>query len=75
MTKRARGEVRRMLIAISEVQTMIGAAKSWHENDRSPHAWENGQKLLIEAFQLCISIASDYDPADFDPALMDGDKL
>jgi hypothetical protein len=74
MTKRARGEVRRLLAIISEVQGKIGMAKSWHDNDRSRQAHENGQNLLNEAFQLCLEATSDYDPADFDPALMDGDK-
>jgi hypothetical protein len=59
---KARGEVRRLLIIIGELQSLIGCAKSNHENDRDPMSYENGQKQLREAFELCISATSKYEP-------------
>lgn len=64
MTKRARGEARRLLVVIGELQGMIGEAIGQHYNDRSPSSFEKGQRLLEKAFKICIQATSDYDPVD-----------
>lgn len=62
MAKQARGEVRRLIKVIGELQNKIGMAKSHHDNDRDMMAFEKGQRLLEEAFELCIKTTGDYDP-------------
>lgn len=62
--KQARGEVKRLLTVIGEIQGKVGMARQWHFNDRQPGAFEKAQNLLQEAFDLCIQATSDYAPVD-----------
>lgn len=64
MTKQARGEVRRLLKIIGEIQGLVGEAKNQYANDRSMSAYEKGQNALDKAFRLCIQATSAYDPVD-----------
>ena len=64
--KHARGDIRKLLTIIGEIQDRVGMAKSWHENDRDPSAWERGQELLQEAFDLCIVATSPFYPVDME---------
>jgi len=59
---KARGQVRKMLIVIGELQSLIAYARSEHYNDRSQMAFVNGQNALEKAFQLCVDTTSEYDP-------------
>lgn len=59
--KKAKGEVRRLLIVIGELQDKIGMAKGQHDNDRDMMAFEKAQKLLDEAFRLCIETTGEYE--------------
>jgi len=43
-----------LLIVISRLQQMIGYAKSKHGNDRDQFGFEDGQRTLGKAFNLCI---------------------
>lgn len=52
---------RDLLIVITRLQGLIGQAMSLHGNDRDPHGFEKGQKLLNEAHTLCIE-ARGFDP-------------
>ncbi len=65
--KQARGSTRKLLIAIGEIQTRVGMARQYHYNDRDRGAFEKGQELLREAFDLCVSATSDYAPVDTPP--------
>jgi hypothetical protein len=57
----ARGKIRKLLIVLGEIQDRIGAAKGLHDDDRSIGAFEKAQKLLQEAFELCVNARSEYD--------------
>jgi len=59
---KARGEVRRLLIVIGELQSLIGSAETNHNNDRDQMGFQNGQIALRKAFQLCIEATSKYEP-------------
>ena len=59
---KARGNTRKLLIVIGKLQSLIGSAESNHNNDRDPRGFENGQRALREAFQLCVNATSGYDP-------------
>jgi hypothetical protein len=52
---------KQLLLAIGELQTLIGDAIALHNNDRNRHGFEQGQKALAEAFELCIDARS-FDP-------------
>lgn len=60
--KIARGNVRKLLIIIGEIQTMSGRAWGYHQDDRDPHGFEKGQKLLEEINKLCIEATGLYAP-------------
>ena len=60
--KHARGNVRKLLIVIGKLQSLIGKAESEHQNDRSRDGFEHGQKALRQAFDLCIEATSQYHP-------------
>ena len=62
--KQARGETRKLLVIISELQGMIGMARGLHYADTDPHGFENAQKLLDKAFELCVQATSPYFPVD-----------
>ena len=67
--KQARGQTKRLLIAISEIQTLIGSAHNKHFNDRSQSAFAEAQAELERAFRLCVDATSEFDPSSYDPAL------
>lgn len=58
---KATGSTRKLLRVIGELQTLIGAAKNYHQNDRDPGGFEKGQKSLDEAFRLCIDTTGQYE--------------
>ena len=62
MAKKATGEVKRLLVVIGELQTMIGLAEGYHEADRDQEAFVKAQRLLRQAFDLCVKTTSGYDP-------------
>lgn len=45
---------RDLLKVITELQRLIGSASTLHANDRNPMGFEDGQKRLQEAFDLCL---------------------
>jgi hypothetical protein len=54
---------KQLLKVIVELQDLIGKAQARHGNDRDPNGFEKGQKLLEEAFQLCLE-ARQFDPPE-----------
>lgn len=55
---------RDLLKVVTELQTLISKGRSLHANDRNPHGFEQGQNVLQEAFELCISARSFDPPTD-----------
>lgn len=47
-----------LLVIIGELQTLIGSAHGLHANDRNPMGFEDGQKKLEQAHELCIQARS-----------------
>ena len=62
--KHARGEIRKLIVIISELQGKIGMARGLHYADTDPHGFEKAQRLLEEAFDLCVHATSPYFPVD-----------
>lgn len=58
---KARGNTKLILKKVSEIQKLIGNAKSLHDNDRDTDAHSLAQKQLEEAFKLCVEIRGMYD--------------
>jgi hypothetical protein len=54
---------RKLMRVIGEIQTLSGAAKNYHGNDRDPNGFEKGQDILAAIFQLCIAVRH-HDPAE-----------
>jgi len=73
MTKpiKARGREKELLKIIVDLQDMIGAAKGQHDNDRDQTAFERAQKILEEAFNLCVKTGSYY---EYDEDIWAGEK-
>ncbi len=59
--KQARGDARKLLQVLGEVQSLVGSARNDHYNDRSRIAFERAQKNLARAFDLCVAARSEYD--------------
>jgi hypothetical protein len=57
----ARGNIRKILLMVQEIQGLIGKARNNHQNDRDPQGFEKGQEQLQQAFDLCIKITDMYD--------------
>lgn len=60
--KQARGDVRKLLQVLGEVQTLTGSAHALHYNDRDQNAFGEAQAMLDVAFNLCVAATSDYHP-------------
>lgn len=58
--KPSRGD---LIKVVTELQRLIGKAQVCHGNDRNPNGFEQGQKALDEAFDLCLS-ARAFDPPE-----------
>ncbi|WP_222105196.1 hypothetical protein, partial [Denitromonas halophila] len=55
---------RDLLCVITELQALIGEARATHGNDRNPHGYEQGQRLLKRAEDLCIQARGFDSPTD-----------
>lgn len=53
---------RDLMKVIAELQYLIGEAQASHGNDRNPNGFEQGQKALEKAFNLCLAARS-FDPS------------
>jgi hypothetical protein len=53
-----------LLKVIAELQRLVGAAHGLHGNDRNRMGFEDGQKRLEEAHELCIQARSFDPPTD-----------
>lgn len=58
----AKGNTKKILQKVGEIQDLIGLAIANHANDRSTEAYENGQEQLKMAFDICLEITDMYDP-------------
>ena len=59
--KKARGQVRKMLISFGKIQSWAGSSRAHHENDRDNYGWEKGQDLLNQIFEECLRIRNEYE--------------
>lgn len=55
---------RDLLKVVTELQTLISRAHTLHGNDRNPNGFEQGQKTLDKAFDLCLKARSFDPPTD-----------
>jgi hypothetical protein len=53
-----------LLKVIAELQQLVGSAHGLHANDRNPMGFEEGQKKLEAAHELCIQARSFDPPTD-----------
>ena len=58
----AKGNVRKLLIKIGYVQDLISTAIRCNADDRNPHRFEQTQKSLETALDVCVEATSDFDP-------------
>lgn len=58
----ARGNTRIILKKVEKIQMLVGEAKSKHDDDRNSFGHSDAQKLLEEAFELCLEIRNMYEP-------------
>lgn len=61
---KARGNVRKLLVIVGEIQNKVGEATGVARNDRDPEQLDKLCKLLDDAFNLCLDARSRYDPID-----------
>ena len=52
--KSTKGEVRRLLKALGEVQVLAGRAKNGYLNDRNPDRYSKVVPPLDEIFDICV---------------------
>ena len=58
----AKGNTRKIIRMVNEVDDLIGRAHALHANDRDPNGFEKAQNCLIDALGLCRDIRDMYDP-------------
>lgn len=61
--KKARGQVRKLLLAIGDIQDEVSKAQAAH-NDDSAMARDRLTRALNRAFKICINITSEYDQVE-----------
>ncbi|WP_312922013.1 hypothetical protein [Stutzerimonas nitrititolerans] len=59
--KPSRGE---LLKVVTELQSLVGEAIAAHADDRNPNAFEQVQRPLEKAFELCVEARSFDPPTD-----------
>jgi hypothetical protein len=63
MTK-ASGNVRVLIKALGDIQTLVGKAMGVYMNDRSTDRADKLLPLLKQAFDICVEARGAYDPID-----------
>lgn len=66
MTKVARGNTRRIIMKVGEIQQLVGVARGAAWDDRNPDRMERLISALDRAHELCIDITGMYAPVDVD---------
>ena len=61
---KARGNVKKILLMVGEIQDLVGDARGLHWNDRDDNAFALAQNKLEQALNLCVEATSMYDPID-----------
>ena len=61
---KARGNTRKLLIALGQVQDAVGQARTVARNDRDPDQLAHLLEALERASNLCVEARSLYDPTD-----------
>lgn len=62
---KARGNTKVIINKVTEIQTLIGNAKSAYQNDGGHNRVDRAETVqsnLDKAFQLCLEIRGMYDP-------------
>jgi hypothetical protein len=62
--KKAKGEVKKLIIALGEIQNLIGKAKGVLWNDRNSNNIEETSILLEKAFEVCLKNRNEYYPIE-----------
>ncbi|WP_103108584.1 hypothetical protein [Brevibacillus reuszeri] len=57
-----RGKTREIIKLVDEIQTLVGNAKSLHDDDQNRDGHAMAQQQLEKAFEKCIQIRGMYDP-------------
>lgn len=60
--KIAKGNTRKIVKLVGDIQTLIGSARGSVLNDRNPYAIDDTIKNLEKAFELCLEITGMYEP-------------
>ena len=64
MNKIPRGNTRKLILYLGDIQTLIGRAKNSALNDRDTNQLEHVLEALEEAFNLCVEARSFYSPIE-----------
>ncbi len=64
--KRARGNTRKLLLALSRIQDLSGEAKAVYLDDRSSTRAEKLIPLLKQIFDIALEAQGDYEPVNAD---------
>jgi hypothetical protein len=60
--KKAKGEVKKLIVALGEIQNLVGKAKGSLWNDRDANSLEEASDALDKAFEICLKHRNQYDP-------------
>ncbi len=60
--KIARGNTRKIVKLVGEIQTLVGSAKGTVLNDRNPNMMDDLLPMLDRAFGLCLDVTGMYEP-------------
>lgn len=60
--KIAKGNTRKIVKLVGEIQTLVGIAKGTAMNDRNPNLMDDLLPALDKAFDLCLEITGMYEP-------------
>lgn len=62
--KVARGNVKKLIVILTDIQSLIGEARGAVMNDRDMMSMDKTLAALDKAFQLCIEARGEYYPTD-----------
>ena len=63
--RKARGQTKKLLTTIRELQTLAGRAKAIYQNDRDRYTADKLVPVLDEMFDKCLEASSEYEPDQF----------
>lgn len=60
--KIAKGNTRKIVKLVGEIQSLVGRSKGTVLNDRNPNMMDDLLPMLDKAFDLCLEITGMYEP-------------